>query len=244
MPTQVNSDCLITRRQVDHLRLPVGVRAAEAMHEHDGRRTVTTYDMMNDDRFTHLTITPGARSVALSVVWPMAAPPSNVETDREVLAATVERVTYYNAENGFCVLRIKARGHRDLVTIVGHAATIAAGEWITAAGDWVNDHTHGQQFKARFVRTSAPSSIEGIEKYLASGMIRGIGPVYTKKMVKAFGHKVFDIIEAEPDRMREVDGIGPVRARHITLVWTRTIRVHSGDLQPPSAQRWTCRSPR
>ena len=127
---------------------------------------------------------------------------------QEVLAGLVERVTFHNAENGFCVLRVKARGHRDLVTVVGHAATISAGEWITASGEWVNDRTHGQQFKARFMRTSAPTSIDGIEKYLGSGMIRGIGPVYAKKMVKAFGEKVFDIIEAEPDRLREVTGIG------------------------------------
>jgi len=149
----------------------------------------------------------------------MATPSPSTETDREVLAGTVERVTFHNADSGFCVLRIKARGHRDLITIVGHAAVISAGEWITAAGEWVNDRTHGQQFKARFLRTSAPSSIEGIEKYLASGMIRGIGPIYAKKMVKAFGQKVFDIIEAEPARMREVDGIGPVRARRIVTAW-------------------------
>jgi exodeoxyribonuclease V alpha subunit len=98
----------------------------------------------------------------------------------EVLAGLVERVTYHNVENGFCVLRAKARGHRDVVTVVGHAATIAAGEWITASGEWVNDRTHGQQFKARFLRTSAPTSADGIEKYLASGMIRGVGPVYAK----------------------------------------------------------------
>jgi exodeoxyribonuclease V alpha subunit len=149
----------------------------------------------------------------------MAMPSPATQTDREVLAGIVERVTFHNAETGFCVLRVKARGHRDLATIVGHAATISAGEWITASGDWVNDRTHGQQFKARFMRTSAPSSIDGIEKYLASGMIRGIGPTYAKKMVKAFGEKVFDIIEAEPDRLREVDGIGPVRARRITAAW-------------------------
>jgi exodeoxyribonuclease V alpha subunit len=124
----------------------------------------------------------------------------------------VERVTYHNAENGFCVLRAKARGHRDFVTVVGHSATIAAGEWITTSGEWVNDRTHGQQFKARFLRTSLPDSADGIEKYLSSGMIRGVGPVYAKKLVRAFGDKVFDVIEATPDRLREVDGIGPVRA--------------------------------
>ena len=149
----------------------------------------------------------------------MNSPPQPESSIQEVLAGLVERVTYHNAENGFCVLRIKARGHRDLVTVVGHAATISAGEWATTSGEWVNDRTHGQQFKARFMRTSAPSSIDGIEKYLSSGMIRGIGPVYAKKMVKVFGEKVFDIIEAEPDRLREVDGIGPVRARRITAAW-------------------------
>src|SRR5487761_2780436 len=141
------------------------------------------------------------------------------QSTQEVLAGLVERVTYHNAENGFCVLRASARGHRDVVTVVGHAATISAGERITASGEWVNDRTHGQQFKARFTRTSAPSSVEGIEKYLGSGMIRGIGPVYARKMVKIFGEKVFDIIEAEPDRLREVEGIGPVRARRITDAW-------------------------
>jgi exodeoxyribonuclease V alpha subunit len=140
-------------------------------------------------------------------------------SDREVLAGLVERVTYHNTDNGFCVLRAKARGHRDLVTVVGHAAIISAGEWITASGEWINDRTHGQQFKAHFMRTSAPTTIDGIERYLASGMIRGIGPVYAKKMVRGFGEHVFDIIETQPDRLREVDGIGPVRAKRITDAW-------------------------
>ena len=163
----------------------------------------------------------GVRNVVSS--WP------NAETDlsaREVLAGLVERVTYHNAENGFCVLRIKARGRRDLLTVVGYAAVVAAGEWITASGEWVNDRTHGQQFKSRFLRTSAPTSIEGIEKYLASGMIHGIGPVYARKMVRTFGEKVFDVIEAEPDRLREVSGIGPGRAKSIVSAWAeqKTVR--------------------
>ncbi len=144
---------------------------------------------------------------------------SSENQQQEVLAGLVERVTYHNAENGFCVLRTKARGHRDVVTVVGHAATIAAGEWITASGEWVNDRTHGQQFKARFLRTSPPTSADGIEKYLSSGMIRGIGPAYARKLLRAFGEKVFDVIEAAPDRLREVDGIGPVRAASILAAW-------------------------
>jgi len=75
------------------------------------------------------------------------------------------------------------------VTVVGHAAVISAGEWIMASGHWVNDRTHGQQFKARFLRTSAPTSADGIERYLSSGMIHGVGPVYAKKLVPAFGDR-------------------------------------------------------
>ena len=138
---------------------------------------------------------------------------------QEVLAGFIEHVTFHNAENGFCVIRIKARGHRELVTAVGHAATISAGEWVTASGEWINDRVHGQQFKTRFMRTSAPTSIDGIEKYLGSGMIRGIGPVYAKKLMRAFGEAVFDLIEQQPDRLREVTGIGPKRAARIIAGW-------------------------
>lgn len=144
-------------------------------------------------------------------------PPFRPES--EVLAGIVERVTFHNAENGFCVLRIKARGHRDLVTVVGHVATISAGEWATVTGEWFNDRTHGQQFRARFLKTAAPTTAEGIEKYLASGMIRGIGPAYAKRMVKSFGDRVFDIIETQPDRLKEVDGIGLIRAQRIIAAW-------------------------
>ena len=141
------------------------------------------------------------------------------QSTSETLAGSVERVTFHNAENGFCVLRVKARGHRDQVSVIGYAATISAGEWITASGEWTNDRIHGQQFRARFVRTAAPTSTDGIERYLASGMIRGIGPVYAKKLVKAFGEKVFDIIESSPERLNEISGIGKVRARRMTEAW-------------------------
>jgi len=144
---------------------------------------------------------------------------STHSSEREVLAGLVERVTFHNPENGFCVLRVKARGHRDLVTTVGHAAMISAGEWITASGTWTNDRNHGLQFKAQFLRSSAPSTVDGIEKYLGSGMIRGIGPVYAQRLVKMFGKDVFDIIEEAPERLREVEGIGPVRAAKITAGW-------------------------
>ncbi|WP_043836203.1 AAA family ATPase, partial [Muricoccus aerilatus] len=137
----------------------------------------------------------------------------------EALAGLVERVTYHNAESGFCVLRVKARGHKDLVTVVGHAATIAAGEWVQLSGTWFNDRTHGLQFRAGFLKASPPTTLEGIERYLGSGMIRGIGPAYARKLVRAFGEAVFDLIEAEPGRLREVTGIGPKRASRIVAGW-------------------------
>jgi exodeoxyribonuclease V alpha subunit len=170
-------------------------------------KSATSPDSWLDDR-------TGARDIVNGPPRPQPEP-----STQEVLAGLVERVTYHNGDNGFCVLRLKARGHRDLVTVVGHAAAISAGEWVTASGEWINDRTHGQQFKTRFMRTSAPTSIDGIEKYLGSGMIRGIGPAYAKKLVKAFGDKVFDVIEAEPDRLRDVAGIGRVRAKRITDAW-------------------------
>ena len=143
-------------------------------------------------------------------------PPSS---EREVLAGAVERVTFHSEESGFCVLRVKARGHRELVTVVGHAAAVSAGEWITASGEWVNDRTYGPQFRSHFLKATAPTSTEGIQRYLGSGMIRGIGPVYARKLVRAFGERVFDVIETDPERLREIEGIGPVRAERITAAW-------------------------
>jgi exodeoxyribonuclease V alpha subunit len=140
-------------------------------------------------------------------------------TPTEVLAGLVDRVTFHNPENGFCVLRVKARGQRDLITVLGHAAMISAGEFVQVSGTWINDRTHGVQFRASFLKATAPTTVEGIEKYLASGMIRGIGPVYAKKLVRAFGEAVFEVIEQEPPRLRDVTGIGPKRAERIIAGW-------------------------
>ena len=137
----------------------------------------------------------------------------------ETLSGLVERVTYHSAENGFCVLRVKARGQRDLVAVVGHAAAINAGEFISATGLWTTDREHGLQFKAAQVTTLPPTTLEGIEKYLGSGTIRGIGPAYARALVQAFGEQVFDLIEQEPKRLREVTGIGAKRAARIVAGW-------------------------
>ena len=146
-------------------------------------------------------------------------PGSSATPERENLAGLVERVAFHNEDSGFCVLRVKARGQRDLITVIGHAAAIGAGEFVQASGRWVNDRTHGVQFRADFLRAAPPTTAEGIEKYLASGMIKGIGPIYAKALVKAFREQVFDVIEQKPERLQEVDGIGPKRADSIVAAW-------------------------
>ena len=137
----------------------------------------------------------------------------------ETLAGSVERVTFHNAENGFAVLKVHARGKRDLVTVVGHTPAVGAGEWITASGIWISDRTHGLQFKAEVLKTTPPTGAEGIEKYLASGQMRGIGPAMAKRIVAAFGVDTFEIIEAAPERLTDVPGIGPMRASRIVSGW-------------------------
>jgi len=137
----------------------------------------------------------------------------------EMLVGTVERVTFHNPETGFCVLRVQVRGRRDLATVVGQAAAITAGERVQATGQWINDRSHGLQFRASFLQSAPPASAEGIEKYLSSGLIRGIGPIYARKLIAAFGDAVFEVIEAEPERLRTLPGIGPQRVRQIIEGW-------------------------
>lgn len=142
-----------------------------------------------------------------------------VTPEFERIAGLVERVTYHNAQNGFCVLRLKVKGERELVTLIGHTPTVTPGEYASASGQWVTDREHGRQFKAQFVTISPPTTLTGIERYLGSGMVKGIGPVYAGKLVKAFGAAVFDIIEQSPERLRDIPGIGEVRAQKITAGW-------------------------
>ncbi len=141
------------------------------------------------------------------------------ERGAEYLAGQVERITYHDPESGFCVLRVALRDRREPATLVGHAALVAVGEHLHATGAWVQDRTHGQQFKATWIRVSPPDSPEGIERYLGSGLIKGIGPHLAKQLVDAFGTGVFDVIDREPDRLLDIAGIGRVRARRIVENW-------------------------
>src|SRR3989442_295378 len=150
---------------------------------------------------------------------PLLTQPSTPDTLLEHLAGSVERVTFHSEETGFCVLRVKVRGHRDLVTVVGNGDDIHPGEYIEGQGRWVTDRTHGRQFKTQALRVVPPSTLEGIEKYLGSGMVKGIGPHFAKKLVQAFGEQVFDVIEQTPERLTDLDGIGPKRKQRVVEAW-------------------------
>lgn len=147
----------------------------------------------------------------------MAQPP---HSSSEALEGTIERVTFHSAETGFCVLQVKVPGLADLVPVVGQASAVTPGESFTAQGHWTVDREYGRQFRAHTLRIIPPQTALGIEKYLASGMVKGIGPVYAARLVAAFGTGVFAVIEQEPERLRSIAGIGPQRAQRITQAWT------------------------
>ena len=139
--------------------------------------------------------------------------------DPNRVAGTVERVTFHNEETGFCVLRVNAARRHEPVTVVGTAASVGPGEFVEANGVWVNDRSYGLQFRAEHLRVVPPSTLEGIEKYLGSGMIRGIGPHFAAQLVREFGADVFDVIENDPDRLLELPGIGPKRRAQVVAGW-------------------------
>lgn len=137
----------------------------------------------------------------------------------ERLRGVVERITYANEETGYSVIKIRCKGYMDLVTVVGSMATVNVGSVITLKGFWSSNPKYGRQFDAKEWEETLPASIYGIEKYLGSGLIKGIGPVYAKKIVQLFGEQTLDIIEEAPDRIIEVPGIGKKRVEKIKKAW-------------------------
>jgi len=140
-------------------------------------------------------------------------------TSTEQISGLIERVTFHNDESGFCVLRVKVKGQRDDVTVVGSLPSVTAGEWLAAEGWWVRDKEHGLQFKATTLKTVPPTTTEGIERYLGSGMVKGIGPILAKKLVGHFGAEVLVVIESRPSELHLVHGIGPKRRERIVQAW-------------------------
>src|SRR5437868_4662682 len=137
----------------------------------------------------------------------------------ETLTGTIERVTFHSPESGYAVLRVLPRGKRGIVTVVGKLLSVTAGEQLEATGSWCFDPQHGEQFKADEMHVKPPSTVEGIEKYLGSGLVKGIGPKYARKIVEVFGERTLQVIDESPTFLKEVKGIGAARIARIRQSW-------------------------
>ncbi|HOV86388.1 MAG TPA: ATP-dependent RecD-like DNA helicase [Syntrophobacteraceae bacterium] len=135
------------------------------------------------------------------------------------LQGRVERITYSNEENGYCVLKVKIPGERNPITVVGNFVSVTPGEVLRMEGNWDHHSRFGTQFKVDRYETTAPDSVEGVRKYLGSGLIKGIGPVMATRIVGLFGEKTLEIIDRESERLLEVEGIGSYRLEQIRKAW-------------------------
>ena len=135
------------------------------------------------------------------------------------LQGQIERITYTNDENGFTIAKVKVYGRRDLVTVVGNLLAPTPGEILKMQGEWATHPKYGEQFRVVHYKSLVPASVYGIEKYLGSGLIKGIGPVMAKRIVKAFGKETLDVIEQEIKKLIEVEGIGKKRVEMIRKAW-------------------------
>ncbi len=136
------------------------------------------------------------------------------------LTGQIERITYSDAESGYAVLRIDVKGHPDLFTAVGTVASPSVGEVLKMKGTWTEHPRFGAQFRIISYESFAPSSVQGIEKYLGSGLIKGIGPSIAEKIVSLFGPDSFKVLDTQPERLLEIDGIGEKKAAAIVQAWT------------------------
>jgi len=137
----------------------------------------------------------------------------------EYLSGIVERITYTNEETGFSVIRIRSRGFHGLVTVVGNLAAVSVGAVLRLKGEWKHDSKYGKQFNAHDYRETVPATVAGIEKYLGSGLIKGIGPVFARRIANHFREDTLRVIEEQADRLLEVDGIGQKRVEMIKKAW-------------------------
>ncbi|MEE8350142.1 MAG: ATP-dependent RecD-like DNA helicase, partial [Acidobacteriota bacterium] len=135
------------------------------------------------------------------------------------LQGQIERITYLNDENGFTIAKVKVQGRHQLATVVGNLASPTPGEVLKMQGEWVKHPRYGEQFKVSHFESQAPSSIYGIQKYLGSGLIRGIGPVMAERIVEKFGKDTLDMIENTPEKLSKVPGVGKKRIEMIKIAW-------------------------
>ena len=138
-----------------------------------------------------------------------------------LLRCVVERITYQNPENGYSVLKVKVKGYNDLVTLVGNLLEVPVGSVLLCRGEWKVDKCYGSQFVAATWEETMPATVYGIEKYLGSGLVKGIGPRFARAIVQRFGTETIDIIETEIERLYEVPNIGRKRVAKIRESWEK-----------------------
>jgi exodeoxyribonuclease V alpha subunit len=148
-----------------------------------------------------------------------SATPTDIAPALTELQGVVERLTYYSEESGYTIARVKVPRERDLITIVGSFANIQAGQTLHMSGIWKEHPKFGQQFQVKTYRETKPATLTGIEKYLGSGLIKGVGPVTAKRIVAHFGLETLDIIEHQIERLVEVPGIAKKRVKMIQTTW-------------------------
>lgn len=148
-----------------------------------------------------------------------STPSNSSESGLSTLQGQIERVTFYNDETDFTIARLKASGYHDLVTVVGTLMVPTPGQVVRATGEWINHPKFGEQFKIIRYTTLVPATVAGIEKYLGSGLIKGIGPVMAKRMVKEFEEDTLKVIEEDAEKLLGVEGIGPKRVKMISKAW-------------------------
>ena len=137
------------------------------------------------------------------------------------LRCVVERITYQNPENGYSVLKVRVKGYGDLVTLVGNLLEVPVGSVLLCRGEWKVDKRYGRQFVAATWKETMPATVYGIEKYLGSGLVKGIGPRFARAIVQRFGTETIDIIETDIERLYEVPNIGRKRVAKIRESWEK-----------------------
>lgn len=145
----------------------------------------------------------------------------------DTLTGVIERVTFHNLDTGFAVLKVHAGPQQGVVTVTGHLPNAVAGEYVEATGAWVQNRDYGLQFKTDTLRTTPPHTVEGIARYLGSGLVKGVGPHFAKKIVEVFGDRTLAVIDESPAFLAEVKGIGPKRIQLIRQSWQEQKAVRS-----------------
>ena len=143
------------------------------------------------------------------------------------LRGQIERVTYTNEENSYTVVKVKVYGRKDLVTVIGNIVNPTPGEIISMKGEWGNHPKYGEQFKVVFCQCTTPATVYGIEKYLGSGLVKGIGPVMAKRIVKKFKEETLNVIEKDIEQLAGIDGIGKKRIAMIKKAWDEQKEIRS-----------------